>query len=195
MAEIFDPTWWVTELTAEIAVIWNAPIIYVSALIVGWLVGWIIIRAWYRREIRTVTAERQSAQTATNLAESERDLERRQKEGLRQAILEMKPGTSVLAMEIGYGDPDVLDAVGKLAAGEKIQIPINPLHPTSLTIIPARLTAEQIKQIAVTAYTTGNSVSQIERSTPFSTTIGSSLSTASIDLQVRDLPKKKQFEA
>jgi hypothetical protein len=89
---------------AEWAAIHAAPVDFAVAVVIGWFVGWLLIRAWYRREISSLKQDMQSAETATRLVEGERDIERRQKEGLKQAFLELKPGVQIYCSLRDRGD-------------------------------------------------------------------------------------------
>jgi hypothetical protein len=146
------------------------------------LAGWLAIdQGWYLREIRNLKGERQSAQTATKLAEGERDIQRRQNEGLKQAMLERWPSTNVLAMELAYGDPEVREIVKRLAGGEIIETPTNPLHAAGLTVGPIDFTSPQIKELAAVAYTTGVGLSKVEVATPVKSVVESTGTTASVN--------------
>ena len=169
------------QIVAEWAMISGAPTDFLAALIVGWLAGWFFIRAWYRREIRNLGM-------SVKLVESERDIERRQKEGLRKVILELKPSASVLAMEIGYGDTDVQKVVEKLAQGDTVQT-VNPIHSSGLLIFPARVTTNDIKQIAATVYTTSTGLSQVIKSDPQMTVFGGTLTTQSVNAVSKSFKK------
>jgi hypothetical protein len=177
-------------IVAEWAAIHAAPVDFAVAVVIGWFVGWLLIRAWYRREISSLKQEKQSAETATRLVEGERDIERRQKEGLKQAFLEQKPGAPILALEVGYGDPDVRNIVERLAGGEKIQTSI-PVRARGLTVGPVGfLTPTQIKQLAAVAYTAGVGLSKIERTDPV--VIGMTGTTASVNAAAQSLKKARE---
>src|SRR5438128_1895410 len=103
-----DPAFWTNWLHAEWTAIAAAPFSFLGALIVGWLIGWLGIRAWYRRLIQIEKGQ-------TKLIQAELDIERRQKEGLRQAVLELKPGAPVVANRGGAwrsGNPESRQGFG-----------------------------------------------------------------------------------
>jgi hypothetical protein len=151
---MFDPTAWEAWLKAEWAVIWHAPFSFVSVVIVGWLLGWVVIRAWYRRSIRI-------ADDRTKLVETERDIERRQKEGLREAIKESKPDAPVLAIEVAHGDPEMRNFIEALARGARVTTPVNPTVDQVHLVVKGPLTSEEIKNIANLSYTSANGLSQV----------------------------------
>ena len=129
----------------------TAPLSFFAAVLVGWIVGWLILRAWYRRTI-------QIGEDRLALAENQRDIEKGQKEGLRAAFRELKPDASVLAIELSHGDPDLRDVVVALGRGEKITTPVDP--STAAVELSVRLTPEDIKKVAQLNYTSANNLSQ-----------------------------------
>ena len=109
----------------------------------------------------------------TKFAEAERDLERRQKEGLREAYRELKPDAPVMAIEIGYGDPALQEVVKTLADGNDVITPVNPTTPVTLfTAFP--LSDEDVKKVAAVAYTSANGLSRVVRTEPGGVTVSSS---------------------
>jgi hypothetical protein len=138
-------------LRAEWAVISSAPFSFCAAVLVGWFLGWLILRAWYRRSI-TIGEDR------LGLGEAQRDIEKSQKEGLRAALLELKPDASVLAIEIGHGDPEIRGVVAALGRGETITTPVDPA--TAPVALHIHLTDQEIKTIAQLSYTSANNLSQ-----------------------------------
>jgi hypothetical protein len=157
-----DPAKWEALLKAEWSAISSAPYSFVAALIVGWIIGWIVIRAWYRRSIEI-------EKSATKLAEAERDIERRAKEGLREALLELEPDARVKAIEIGGGDPEVREVVTALAAGKNITTPIDPSARQAHLTFP--LSDQDVKTTAAVAYTSANGLSQVIRTEVTGTTV------------------------
>jgi hypothetical protein len=113
---MLDPGYWENLLRAEWTMIYSAPFSFFAAVLVGWFVGWLILRAWYRRTIRI-------GEDRLRLIETQRDIEKGQKEGLRAAFLELKPDASVLAIEISHGDPDQLWCSGVLVATNFLYLP------------------------------------------------------------------------
>jgi hypothetical protein len=167
-----DPGFWTAWLQAEWIAIARAPFSFFGALIVLSLIVGAGIRAWYKRSI-------QNGRDFAALIQRELELERRQKEGLRQALLEAKPGTPVLALEVAYGDPAIRDAVKSLARGETISTPVNPTAPVMATSIPAG----EINKTAVALYTSANGLSQTTSVQPGGVTVSSSTTVA---VQVAD---------
>jgi hypothetical protein len=155
---VADFGWWKALLGAEWKMIAGAPADYAAAIVVGWIAGWLIIRAWYRRTIRI-------AESQTTLVATERDIERCQKEGLRQAILELKPDVPVLAVEISHGDPAIKEVVEAFGRGQQIVIPTQATSPSD------------VRSIAQVNYTTANNISQIT-DTGISTTTSAGSPTA-----------------
>jgi hypothetical protein len=172
---MYDPDWWIHLIATEWAMILAA----LAATVVGWLVGWLFIRLRSKRSM-------QMGKARLSLAEHERDIERCQREGLRNALKELKPDVPVLATEIGYGDPEIKQVVLALAAGAKISTRVDP----SKNPIP---TGEKgIKRIAVLSYTFANGLLQTRR-WPFRSTSSGTAKTIEIaGLLPTSEPKKDE---
>jgi hypothetical protein len=176
---MFDPALWTALAKAEWTAIATAPFNFVGAVVVGWLIGWLIIKAWYRREIGAEKKQRELEKSKTELVQKELDLERRQKKGLRQVIKDLQPDAKVLALEVAYGDPEVRRAVMSLARGDTISTPINPTAPFMATSIPSG----ELNKTAVALYTSANGLSQTTSVQPGGVTVSSS---TSVGVQVAD---------
>jgi branched-subunit amino acid ABC-type transport system permease component len=49
---MFDPGFWAGLAKAEWTAVAAAPLVFVGTVVVGWLIGWAIMRAWYRRAVQ-----------------------------------------------------------------------------------------------------------------------------------------------
>jgi hypothetical protein len=165
----FDIASWKALFISEWQMIAGAPFDFAAAVIVGWAVGWLIIRAWYRQQISSSGSHVRNLEAQVSLAEASRDIERRQKEGLRAVILEMRPGAPITAMEVSHGDSEVKQIVSELAAGKKIETRLNPAQPRTQYVLvkpDALKDPREIKQIAVLVYTTDTGLSKVEQVLP-----------------------------
>jgi hypothetical protein len=135
-------------LRSEWAAISAAPFSFCAAILFGLIVGWVVLRLWYGRKL--------------SLLETQLDIERKQKEGLRAALLELEPKAPVMALEISHGDPEIRKVVKALARGETIHTPVDPsrLQANSSGIVWFTIKAEDIKTIAQLNYTSANNLSQ-----------------------------------
>jgi hypothetical protein len=141
-------------LSAEWAVIHGTPMSFAVAMLIGWFIGWLVLRAWSARE-RRIAANR------IGLLEQERDLERKQKEGLREVVKELKPDIPVLATEIGHGDPEIKSVVLALAAGKQFTTPVDPAKSPVHLFVARALSPTEIRNISNVTYTTANGLSEV----------------------------------
>lgn len=180
---MYDSAFWDAWFRSEYAGIQAAPFALVGAIVVGWLVGWLVTRAWHHREIR-------AAETQVRIVAAERDLERRQKEGLREAIKNLTDDEApLLALEIGFGDPDIKNVVDELAYG-KTFTSVNSSMPKLYAL--RRLKDSEIKQIATASYTSAHGISRVERTTPFTRVYGRTRSAEALARIIQDLPGFRQ---
>jgi hypothetical protein len=170
---MFDAASWAALARAEWTAIAAAPFNFVGALLVGLLIGWIAIRAWYRRAIENGKDAIQSGKDYAALIKRELEIERRQKEGLRKALLEVKPEAKPLAVEVAYGDPKIQEVVKWLGQGQTISTTINPTMPV---VVLRPISAEEIKNNAVGLYISANGLSQVTSVQPGGITVSSSTS-------------------
>jgi len=108
-------------LHSEWAAISRAPFDFGAAILFGLLLGWGVIRFWHGRSLKIEKAK-------LSLVEARLDIERKQKEGLRAALLELNPKASVMAIEISHGDPEIRNVVAALSHGETIHTPVDPIR-------------------------------------------------------------------
>jgi hypothetical protein len=173
---MFDPSSWEPIFRGKWATISGAPYAFAEAVFVGWLVGWIVIRAWYRRQIT-------NGEARTKLIETERDIERKQKEGLRQAMLEAVPGAPVLALEISHGDPELRAAVVALGKGGTITTP----KTVSIAASP-----EDLKRIAQLNYLSRNELSRRVASSDYLTTTSTGTATTAVIVKILDPERQEE---
>jgi hypothetical protein len=165
-----DPVTWAAVLKAEWTAIASAPYDFVGALIVGWLIGGLVIGAWYKRSI-------QNGKDYAALIQRELEIERGQKEGLRKAILELKPEAKPVAIEVQYGDPEVRKVVVSLGQGQTISTPVNPTAPViGGPVTVGSLSEEEKSKVALLNYTFANGLSQVTSSQPGGYSISASTS-------------------
>jgi hypothetical protein len=172
---MFDPAFWEAALRAEWAVIYGAPYSFAAVVLVGWLLGWLVIRAWYKRSIKI-------GEGRIALLETECGIEKRQKEGLRQAILELKPEAKVLALEISHGDPEIRSVVASLAQGGKVTVPAD-LSKSPVQLTNPSYSSDELKRIAQLIYTSANDLSRVVNiNQTSSTSAGTSIATGIVDV-------------
>jgi hypothetical protein len=170
-----DPASWAAWLQAEWTAIAAAPFSFSGAVIVVGLGVWMGAKAWYRRLIQIEKGQ-------TKLVQAELEIERRQKEGLRQALRDLKPQAPVLALEVAYGDPEIREVVMSLARGETISTPVNPTAPVMRSI-----PGGEINKTAVVLYTSANGLSQTTSVQPGGVAVSSS---TTLGVQVADYLKQ-----
>jgi hypothetical protein len=168
-----DLNWWKSLLLTWWGAFPATRFDFVAAIVLAWLIGWLCIRTWYRRKIEIGNQK-------LRLLESERDIERNQKEGLRGELHKLRPDFPILAMEIDYGDDEIKQFVQALAGGAKFS------NIVELSKIPIPIDQAAIKTIAILSYTSTNGLSRTIKGPIFSTTAATPLA---IEV-VRWLPKK-----
>jgi hypothetical protein len=81
---------------------------------------------------------------------------------LAASTARLKPGAPVIAIEMGRGDPEVQEVIRALSQGNTISTPVNPTAP-----VPFRpIRNDDMKNVAVTLYTSANGLSRVISSRP-----------------------------
>ena len=125
------PSWdtvqgWATALIKAVSVILSNPA-FLSLLIMGWILGAIFWRAWFKRQITNANSAATTQKISADWWKENYDLEKKQHDGLKNSLAQNQDRTSVTAREVASGTNEVRAIVGALAKGEKLVTLVNPL--------------------------------------------------------------------
>lgn len=158
-----DPTKWAALLKSEVAVIFGAPYMFTAALLVGWFVGWRVLRWWFGRQIENAKSDASTATNSANLYKEEVAI-------MKSA--QVRAPLDVTALAEAIKTNVTLRETLKEVIGAPQVTPVDPSTPPENWVYPRTLSHQEVKKIAALSFTssTGTTISMITPSGTYANT-------------------------